>query len=91
MTEQGSPTRSPLRRERRTISAVHRRRLAEAGAIWREIGNPLGEAKVDLVLASIDRGAGSAALRRKAERQLEIARSARASERAPWPPDCSHS
>ena len=47
------------------------RRLAEAGAIWREIGNPLGEAKVDLVLASIDRGAGSAALRRKAERQLE--------------------
>jgi DNA-binding SARP family transcriptional activator len=39
--------------------------------MWREIGNPLGEAKVDLVLASIDRGAGSAALRRKAERQLE--------------------
>jgi ATP/maltotriose-dependent transcriptional regulator MalT/DNA-binding SARP family transcriptional activator len=47
------------------------RRLAEAGTIWREIGNPLGEAKVDLVLASIDRGAGSVALRRKAERQLE--------------------
>jgi ATP/maltotriose-dependent transcriptional regulator MalT/DNA-binding SARP family transcriptional activator len=47
------------------------RRLAEAGAIWREIGNPLGAAKVDLVLASIDRGAGSVALRRKAERQLE--------------------
>jgi ATP/maltotriose-dependent transcriptional regulator MalT/DNA-binding SARP family transcriptional activator len=50
---------------------VASRRLAEAGAMWREIGNPLGEAKVDLVLASIDRGAGSAALRRKAERQLE--------------------
>ena len=47
------------------------RRLAEAGAIWREIGNPLGEAKVNLVLASVDRGAGSAALRRQAERQLE--------------------
>jgi ATP/maltotriose-dependent transcriptional regulator MalT/DNA-binding SARP family transcriptional activator len=47
------------------------RRLSEAGAMWREIGNPLGEAKVDLILASIDRGAGSAALRRKAERQLE--------------------
>jgi ATP/maltotriose-dependent transcriptional regulator MalT/DNA-binding SARP family transcriptional activator len=50
---------------------VKTRRLTEAGAIWREVGNPLGEAKVDLVLASIDRGAGSAALRRKAERQLE--------------------
>lgn len=47
------------------------RRLAEAGAIWREVGNPLAEAKVDLVLASIDRGAGSAMLRRKAERRLE--------------------
>jgi ATP/maltotriose-dependent transcriptional regulator MalT/DNA-binding SARP family transcriptional activator len=47
------------------------RRLAEAGALWREVGNPLGEAKADLVRASIDRGAGSAALRRKAERQLE--------------------
>ena len=47
------------------------RRLDEAGAIWREVGNPLGEAKVDLVRASIDRGAGSAALRQKAERELE--------------------
>lgn len=47
------------------------RRLAEAGAIWREVGNPLGEAKVDLVRASIDRGAGSAAVRQKAERELE--------------------
>jgi len=47
------------------------RRLAEAGAIWREVGNPLGEAKVDLVRASIDRGPGSAALRQKAERELE--------------------
>ncbi len=50
---------------------VTNRRLAEARAIWEEVGNPLGEAKVDLVLASIDRGAGSAALRRKAELQLE--------------------
>ena len=50
---------------------VATRRLAEAGAIWREVGNPLGEAKVDLVRASIDRGAGSAALRQKAERELE--------------------
>ena len=48
------------------------RRLAEAAAIWREVGNPLGEAKVDLVRASIDRGAGSAALRQKAERELEM-------------------
>jgi DNA-binding SARP family transcriptional activator len=47
------------------------RRLAEAGVVWREVGNPLGEAKVDLVLASVDRGEGSAALRRKAEHQLE--------------------
>ena len=47
------------------------RRLAEAGAIWREVGNPLGEAKVNLVLASLDRGAASVALRRKAEHQLE--------------------
>ena len=59
------------RHDAREDQRVTSRRLAEAGAIWREIGNPLGEAKVDLVLASIDRGAGSAALRRKAERQLE--------------------
>src|ERR1019366_8349918 len=50
---------------------VTTRRLEEAAAIWREVGNPLGEAKVELVLASIDRGAGSAAMRRKAEHQLE--------------------
>ena len=50
---------------------VTHRRLAEARAIWQEVGNPLGEAKVDLVLASIDTGAGSAAVRRKAELQLE--------------------
>ncbi|HVC42098.1 MAG TPA: tetratricopeptide repeat protein [Candidatus Saccharimonadales bacterium] len=50
---------------------VASRRLAEAGAIWQEIGNPLGEAKVNLILASIDEGTGSAALRRKAEHQLE--------------------
>ena len=51
---------------------VTARRLAEAGAIWREVGNALGEAKVDLVRASIDRGPGSAALRHKAERDLEM-------------------
>lgn len=51
---------------------VTSRRLAEAGAIWREVGNALGEAKVDLVRASIDRGPGSAALRHKAERDLEM-------------------
>jgi len=50
---------------------VTSRRLAEAGAIWRDVGNPLGEAKIDLVVASIERGAGSAGLRRKAEHQLE--------------------
>ena len=50
---------------------VTTRRLEEAAAIWREVGNPLGEAKVELVLASIDRRAGSAAMRRKAEHQLE--------------------
>ena len=51
---------------------VTARRLAEAGTIWREVGNALGEAKVDLVRTSIDRGPGSAALRHKAERDLEM-------------------
>jgi len=55
-----------------TDQRVTLRRLAEAAAIWREVGNPLGEAKVDLVRASIDRSAGSAALRQKAERELEM-------------------
>jgi ATP/maltotriose-dependent transcriptional regulator MalT/DNA-binding SARP family transcriptional activator len=50
---------------------VRSRRLAEAAGIWREVGNPLGEAKVGLVLASLERGAGSAMQRRKAEQQLE--------------------
>ena len=50
---------------------IRSRRLAEAATIWREVGNPLGEAKVDLVIASVDRGAGSAMRRRKAERELE--------------------
>ena len=47
------------------------RQLRAAGAIWHEIGNPLGESKVDLVLGTIDRGTAAAAQRRKAERQLE--------------------
>ena len=46
-------------------------RLREAAAIWREIGNPLGEAKVELALAAIEPGPGAAARRRQAERQLE--------------------
>lgn len=46
-------------------------RLAEAAAVWREIGNPLGEAKVELALASIDTGPVSAARRGRAVRQLE--------------------
>jgi ATP/maltotriose-dependent transcriptional regulator MalT/DNA-binding SARP family transcriptional activator len=47
------------------------RRLHEAAAIWRDVGNPISEAKVDLVIATIDGGSGSVAVRRKAERQLE--------------------
>jgi DNA-binding SARP family transcriptional activator len=46
-------------------------RLREAEAIWHEIGNPLGEAKVQLALAVVERGSGAAARRRLAERQLE--------------------
>ena len=46
-------------------------RLHEAEAIWREVGNPLGEAKVHLALAIVERGPGAAAQRRLAERQLE--------------------
>ena len=46
-------------------------RLREARAIWREIGNPLGEAKVELALAAVDPGSGSSSQRRQAERTLE--------------------
>jgi len=47
------------------------RHLREAAEIWREIGNPLGEAKIDLALAAVERGTGAAARRRLAERRLE--------------------
>jgi ATP/maltotriose-dependent transcriptional regulator MalT/DNA-binding SARP family transcriptional activator len=47
------------------------RRLREARAIWREIGNALGEAKVELALAVVEPGSGSSSQRRQAERTLE--------------------
>jgi DNA-binding SARP family transcriptional activator len=47
------------------------RHLREAEAIWREVGNPLGEAKVQLALAVVARGPGAATRRRLAERHLE--------------------
>jgi ATP/maltotriose-dependent transcriptional regulator MalT/DNA-binding SARP family transcriptional activator len=47
------------------------RRLHEAAAIYREVGNPLGEAKVMLALASVEPGPGSTALRHRLERQLD--------------------
>jgi DNA-binding SARP family transcriptional activator/Tfp pilus assembly protein PilF len=45
-------------------------RLREARAIWREIGNVLGEAKVELALAVVEPGSGSSSQRRRAERTL---------------------
>jgi DNA-binding SARP family transcriptional activator len=48
------------------------RHLADAAAIWNEVGNPLGEAKVELVQAALDRAPGAALRRRRAERQLEV-------------------
>ena len=48
------------------------RQLSDAAAIWKEVGNPLGEAKVELVQATLERSPGAALRRRRAERQLEI-------------------
>ncbi len=47
------------------------RRLDEAAAIWREIGNPLEEAKVELAMAAVEGAAESTLRRRRAERWLE--------------------
>ena len=46
-------------------------RLREARAIWHDIGNALGEAKVELALAVVEPGSGSSPRRRQAERTLE--------------------
>jgi DNA-binding SARP family transcriptional activator len=46
-------------------------RLREARAIWREIGNALGEAEVDLALAAVEPRSGGSPDRRQAERTLE--------------------
>jgi ATP/maltotriose-dependent transcriptional regulator MalT len=46
-------------------------RLREAASIWREIGNPLGEAKAMLALARMESGPAAAASRREAESRLE--------------------
>lgn len=45
--------------------------LREAAAIWREIGNPIGEAKVELAVASADAGQRSVTRHRQLQRQLE--------------------
>jgi ATP/maltotriose-dependent transcriptional regulator MalT len=45
--------------------------LREAAAILHEIGNPLGEAKVALALASVDTGPQSLGRRRQMQRQVE--------------------
>ena len=45
--------------------------LREAASIWRDVGNPLGEAKVALALAARETGSGASARRRVAEHRLE--------------------
>jgi ATP/maltotriose-dependent transcriptional regulator MalT/DNA-binding SARP family transcriptional activator len=45
--------------------------LREAAAIWREIGNPVGEAKVELAAASAEAGPRSMNRQRQLQRQLE--------------------
>ena len=45
--------------------------LREAAAIWREIGNPIGEAKVELAVASAETGPRSLNRQRQLQRQLE--------------------
>jgi ATP/maltotriose-dependent transcriptional regulator MalT len=50
---------------------IKTQRLTEAAAIWREIGNPLAEATVELALASVEPGPGAVARRMRAEHQLE--------------------
>lgn len=46
--------------------------LREAAAIWHEIGNPIGEAKVELAVASAGAGPRSLSRRRQLQRQLEV-------------------
>ncbi len=45
--------------------------LHEAASIWRDVGNPLGEAKVALALAALETGSGTSPRRRVAEHRLE--------------------
>ena len=45
--------------------------LREAASIWRDVGNPLGEAKVALALAALETGPGTSPRRRAAEHRLE--------------------
>jgi ATP/maltotriose-dependent transcriptional regulator MalT/DNA-binding SARP family transcriptional activator len=47
------------------------RHLREAASIWRDVGNPVGEAKVALALAALETGSGASARRRVAEHRLE--------------------
>ncbi|MDQ1440488.1 MAG: hypothetical protein QOG97_716 [Acidimicrobiaceae bacterium] len=47
-------------------------RLEEAVSIWREIGNPLGEARARLVAGSLGNTAGARGLARRAQRQLHM-------------------
>ncbi|HXZ98948.1 MAG TPA: BTAD domain-containing putative transcriptional regulator [Candidatus Binatia bacterium] len=57
------------------VSAGDRRRsvqhLRDAAEIWRELGNPLGEARVELALGTLDPGPGAEARRRDARHRLE--------------------
>ncbi len=61
--------------ELQALSSLHpeqeRHRLEEARAIWRELGGPIGEARVDLALARLTTGEGSLALAERAERRFQ--------------------
>jgi len=45
--------------------------LREAASIWRDVGNPLGEAKVAVALAALEAGPGPSPRRQAAEHRLE--------------------
>src|SRR6185503_9222561 len=51
--------------------AADREHLIQAARIWRELGNPMREATVDLALARLDRGPSARAAADAAERRLE--------------------
>ena len=60
--------------ELQALSSPHpegeRHRLEEARAIWRELGGPIGEARVDLALARLATDGGSLELAQAAERRF---------------------